>query len=183
MASLDSVAADTSETTSDSISSAKNTPNPFPTALPTAGISVLHCKYIYLDLLGSIGCTAKIVYSIQKLVELTGQRCQTEGCTAVLSFKYHVTGCVISIVGTCSNHHCFSWNSSDKLIRQAQGQIYVDNIHFVSALILSGNHYKKLRLRSVGDCIYLCWRPIDICQKCGGLLIHRFPSKGYLVHL
>ena len=106
----------------------------------------------YLDLFGSIGCTAKVVCSIQKLVELTRQKCRTEGCTAVLSIKYHVTGCAISIVGTCSNHHRFTWNSSDKPISQAQGQIYVDNIHFASALILSGNHYKKLRylLNSLG---------------------------------
>ena len=42
ISSLDSVATDTSVTTSDSISSAENTPNSLPTALPTTGISVLH---------------------------------------------------------------------------------------------------------------------------------------------
>ena len=64
----------------------------------------------------------------------------------MISIKYHITGCAISIICTCSNHHQFAWKSSDKLISQAQGQIYVDNIHFASALILSGNHYKKIEM-------------------------------------
>ena len=62
----------------------------------------------------------------------------------MISIKYHVTGCAISITYTCSNHHQFTWKSLDELISQAQGQIYVDNIHFASALILSGNYYKKI---------------------------------------
>ena len=64
----------------------------------------------------------------------------------MISIKYCVTGCAISIVCICSNHHQFAWKSSDKLISQAQGQIYMDNIHFASTLILSGNHYKKIEM-------------------------------------
>lgn len=92
------------------------------------------------------GPTTKVVCSVQKLVELTGQKCRTEGCESQLSIKYRVTGCAISIVGTCGNQHRFVWKSSDKITSRAHGQIYVDNIHFASALILSGNQFKKLEL-------------------------------------
>lgn len=90
-----------------------------------------------------VGTTVKVVCSIQKLLELTGQTCRTEGCTAKLSVKYVVTGCTISISCICDNQHCFMWKSSDELVSQAHGHIYVDNIHFASCLILSGNHYSK----------------------------------------
>jgi len=66
-------------------------------------------------LLYFVGATAKIVCSIKKLLELTGQTCRAEGCTAKLSVKYLVTGCTISISGICENQHRFVWKSSDEL--------------------------------------------------------------------
>ena len=95
-------------------------------------------------LLCFVGTNAKIVCSIEKLLELTGQTCRAEGCTAKLSVKYLVTGCTISISGICENQHNFMWKSSDELVSQAHGHILVDNVHFASCLILSGNHYSKL---------------------------------------
>ena len=110
-----------------------------------------------------VGTTVKVVCSIQKLLELTGQTCRTEGYIAKLSVKYAVTGCTISISCICDNQNCFMWKSSDELVSQAHGHIYVDNIHFASCLILSGNHYSKFEmfarffgLKSLNDLLIMC---------------------------
>lgn len=76
-------------------------------------------------------------------MELTGHKGLSKGYTAVLSIKHCVTEYAILNICTCSNDHQLAWKLSDKLTSLAQGQIYVDDNHFTSALIPSHNHHKN----------------------------------------
>ena len=86
----------------------------------------------------------KIICSLHKLLQLVGQVCQVDGCRARREVDYKLTGCCITVFGICTSGHRFNWNSSDTLISQAGGMIYLDNLNFASALVLSGNNYRKI---------------------------------------
>ena len=72
-----------------------------------------------------------------------GQVCQVDDRGARREVDYKVTGCCITVFGTCTSGHQFNWNSSDILTSQVGGTIYLDNLNFASALVLSGNNYRK----------------------------------------
>ena len=58
------------------------------------------------------------------------------------------SGCVIIIHGKCLAGHTFQWESSDVSINQKQAKIYMDNLHFSAAIVLSGNHFHKIKMLS-----------------------------------
>lgn len=93
----------------------------------------------------------KIICSLHKLLQLVGQVCQVDGCGARQEVDYRITGCCITVFGICTSGHQFNWNSSDTLTSQAGGMIYLDNLNFASALVLSGNNYRKF----YGFCSFL----------------------------
>ena len=97
--------------------------------------------HIFCDLLDHT--CLKIICSLHKLLQLVGQVCQLDGCGARWEVDYKKTGCCITVFGTCTSGHQFNWNSSDILTSQAGGTIFLDNLNFVSALVLSGNNYQK----------------------------------------
>lgn len=87
-----------------------------------------------------------MVCRVERLLELVGETCRHDGCSAKQVVKYIITGCCIVIRGLCEHGHCFTWESSDKLCSQACGQIYTDNLQFASAIVLSGNNYRKIAI-------------------------------------
>ena len=50
--------------------------------------------------------------------------------------------------GKCLAGHTFQWESSDVVINQRQAKIYMDNLHFSAAIVLSGNHFHKIKMLS-----------------------------------
>jgi len=42
--------------------------------------------------------------------------------------------------------HKFFWESSDVLVNQINARTYVDNLQLSSAIVLSGNHYHKIKI-------------------------------------
>ena len=73
--------------------------------------------------------------------------------------KYSIIGCCIVIKGTCEHDHYFTWESSDKLCSQVCGQIYVDNLEFASALVLSRNNYHKFAIFAKLFCQQIVGQP------------------------
>ena len=88
----------------------------------------------------------KVVCRAQKLIELFGEICRHHECNAKQVVTYSIIGCCIMIKGLCEHGHCFTWESSDKLCSQVFGWRYIDNLEFASALMLSGNNYRKIAI-------------------------------------
>ena len=82
---------------------------------------------------------------LTKLLELAGGKCRHGGCNEYVAINHTITGCCITIYGQCCNNHGFYWESSNVILNQMKSHIYEDNLLFCSALLLSGNHYTKLK--------------------------------------
>lgn len=86
----------------------------------------------------------RFICSLHKLLELAAGVCDVDNCGSQRNIDYAPSGCCISIFGTCANGHPFYWESSDKLGTGDQRKLLIDNLHFASAIVLSGNHYSKM---------------------------------------
>ena len=80
------------------------------------------------------------------------------------------------------------WKSSDELVSWAHGHIYVDNIHFASCLILSGNHYSKFEmfakffgLHIIKQSTYLVCVPTKLDMPSSKQILSFTASTEYLV--
>ena len=105
------------------------------------------CIYFLIVTFVYIGVSnVKVVCRVQKLLELAGEICRNDGCSAKQVVKYSIIGCCIVIKGSCEHGDCFTWESSEKICSQVCGRIYVDNLEFASALVLSGNNYRKIAI-------------------------------------
>lgn len=88
----------------------------------------------------------QVICSGHKLIQLVDQRCHEAGCTSQRTIRYGITCCCLTINAVCNNGHVYRWESSDVLVSQNPNKLYVDNLHFASTLVLSGNNYKKIQL-------------------------------------
>ena len=88
-------------------------------------------------------CT-KIFCSLHKLLQLAGYICKVDGCRARRDIDYKIHGCTVKLFGICTQGHRFVWESSDVITSKAGGRLYLDNLNFASALILSGNNFCKM---------------------------------------
>ena len=88
-------------------------------------------------------CT-KIFCSLHKLLQLAGYICKVDGCRARWDIDYKIHGCTVKLFGICTQGYRFVWESSDVVTSKAGGRLYLDNLNFASALILSGNNFCKM---------------------------------------
>ena len=89
--------------------------------------------------------STRYICSINKLLDLAAGVCNVSNCGSQRKVDYKPSGCYIIIYGTCGNGHTFQWESFERLGEgQHQKQLHVDNLHFASAIVLSGNNYSKI---------------------------------------
>ena len=88
----------------------------------------------------------RFICSIDRLLDLAGGVCRVGSCGKRCQVDYKPSGCCIILFGTCENGHAFEWESSDRLgqEKQKQKRLHTDNLHFASAIVLSGNSYSKI---------------------------------------
>lgn len=90
----------------------------------------------------------RVICSVHKLIELVDKRCHHANCSSLHDINYVTSGCSIIIHGKCLAGHTFQWESSDVLINDRQAKIYMVNLHFSAAIVLSGNHFNKIKMLS-----------------------------------
>ena len=84
--------------------------------------------------------------SLQKILQLVDNRCKVQTCNSNYDIKHEICGCCLKITGRCANAHTFIWCSSDVISNVTGNRIFVDNLYFASAVVLSGNSFSKLEL-------------------------------------
>ena len=84
--------------------------------------------------------------SVNRVLELAAGVCNVKNCGSEREVDYKPSGCCIIIYGTCGNGHSYQWESSKRLGQEQQKhkRLHVDNLHFASAIVLSGNNYSKI---------------------------------------
>lgn len=85
-----------------------------------------------------------IICSSHKLIELFGKVCQEEGCGKEYHLTNTIIGCCLTISTLCSNGHVRKWSSSET-VTNTNGNVFLDNLDFETALVLSGNHFTKIQ--------------------------------------
>ena len=86
----------------------------------------------------------RIICSSLKLMELFGKVCQEEGCGEEYHLTDTIVGCCLTISARCSNGHLRKWSLSER-ITNSNGSVFLDNLDFATALVLSGNHFTKMQ--------------------------------------
>lgn len=135
----------------------------------------------------------RVMVSVEKLLELNGDRCMatssTEDASSMCGEKlsYSVTSCGsrVEIVWKCSNGHHKKWESSEVLAVKRNTNTYVNDSLQAAAIIISGNNYEKFSLLSKALNLNLissstftrfqkhCAEPVvrDIWTKMNGLIV------------
>lgn len=70
-------------------------------------------------------------------------------CNSLCDINYtsHTTsGCCATVYGKCLAGHTFQWQSSDIIANQTHATMFVNNLHFSTAIVLSGNNYHKIKI-------------------------------------
>ena len=88
----------------------------------------------------------RVLCSLQKILQLIDNRCKVQTCNNNYDIKHEICGCCLKITGRCANAHTFTWCSSDVISNVTGNRIFVDNLYFTSAVVLSGNSFSKLEL-------------------------------------
>ena len=92
----------------------------------------------------------RVMVSVDKLVELNGDRCMAaEGetlCGQKLTYSGHNVGSRVEIVWNCCKGHHKKWESSEILGVKNNSNIYLNDSLQAAALIISGNNYSKFSL-------------------------------------
>jgi hypothetical protein len=82
----------------------------------------------------------KFVCTLSLFLEVFKARCQTPGCTAVPTVKYHFVGMALFVTSTCTFGHKNKFFSSCEV-----NNIFVNNLQTAASIILSGSHYAKMK--------------------------------------
>jgi hypothetical protein len=82
----------------------------------------------------------KFVCTLSLFLEVFKTRCQTPGCTAVPTVKYHFVGMALFVTSTCTFGHKNKFCSSGEV-----NNIFVNNLQTAASIILSGSHYAKMK--------------------------------------
>ena len=88
----------------------------------------------------------RVLCSLEKILQLVDNRCKVQACSGNYDIKYEFCGCCLKITGRCANAHTFTWCSSDVISNVASSKLFLDNLNFASAVVLSGNSFSKLEL-------------------------------------
>ena len=95
----------------------------------------MYC-YVYVD---------RIICSLEFIMELAKGKCHHANCESYYQVTHRIYGCCLVIFGICKNGHTQRWESSLSQLNQKGHRIFVDNLKFSAAVILSGNHFQKLQ--------------------------------------
>ena len=106
---------------------------------PDSNSRIFLCIFLYHCFEGSTN--KHIIYSSLKLIELFGKVCQEEGCGEEYHIINTIVGCCLTISTWCSNGHLRKWSSSERVTNSS---VFLDNLDFATALVLSGNHFTKI---------------------------------------
>ena len=88
----------------------------------------------------------RVLCSLEKILQLVDNQCKVQTCNGNYDIKYEFCGCCLKITGRCANAHTFMWCSSDVVSNVASSKLFLDNLNFASAAVLSGNSFSKLEL-------------------------------------
>ena len=90
--------------------------------------------------------STRYICSVNRLLDLAAGVCNVNNCGNQRKVDYKPSGSCIIIYGICENGHSFQWESSERLGQGQQKQkgLHLDNLHFASAIVLSGNNNSKI---------------------------------------
>ena len=90
----------------------------------------------------------KVICSLDLLLEVFARCCFTPGCANAPEINYHLVGTTLIVNSVCQSGHTFRFSSSHEV-----NSMYVNNIQFCSAVLLSGNNYGKVN--RLAECLNL----------------------------
>jgi hypothetical protein len=82
----------------------------------------------------------KFICSLDLLLAVFQVRCQTPGCTALPSVRFHFVGATITVNSTCSSGHTHRFCSSGQI-----NDLYASNLQVAASIMLSGNQFGKIK--------------------------------------
>ena len=77
-------------------------------------------------------CNSRFVCSVDKLLELVGSKCRTEGCDRDCNFTPAFVGCCMVVTGLCCAGHAFTWESSHVKLNKPGSRVFTDNLDIAS---------------------------------------------------
>ena len=90
----------------------------------------------------------KFICSLDLLLAVFQARCQTPGCTALPSVRFHFVGVTINVNSTCSSGHTHRFCSSHRI-----NDVYTSNLQVAASIMLSGNQFEKAK--RMAKCLHL----------------------------
>lgn len=88
----------------------------------------------------------RVMVSINKLVELSEDKCALCGEGLHLKEDVETFGSRVEIIRKCKNGHCQKWVSSEVLGVKNNVEFFLNDSLFAAAIIISGNNYSKFTL-------------------------------------
>lgn len=97
----------------------------------------------------------RVICSLPKIMDLfSNTKCRYANCNSLCDVNYTTSGCCIIVRVKCLAGHMFQWQSSDTVANQTHATMFADNLHFSTAVVLSGNNYHKIKM--FADIFGLC---------------------------
>ena len=88
----------------------------------------------------------RVMVSINKLVELSEEKCTFCGEGLHLKEDVKTIGSRVEIIRKCKNGHCRKWVSSEVLGVKNNAEFFLNDSLLAAAIIISGNNYSKFSL-------------------------------------
>ena len=96
----------------------------------------------------------QFICSLDKLLELLGSKCHTNGCERTCTFSHEFIGCCLTVSGLCAGGHEFNWASSHiesqntvgNRTSRPGGRIFTVNMEVTTSLVISGNNCRKIEM-------------------------------------
>ena len=88
----------------------------------------------------------RVMVSIDKLVELSEQKCALCGEGLHVKEDVKTIGSRVEIIRECNNGHCQKWVSSEVLGKKNNVEFFLNDSLLAAAIIISGNNYSKFSL-------------------------------------
>ena len=88
----------------------------------------------------------RVMISINKLVELSEEKCALCGKGLYIKEDVKTVGSRVEIIRKCKNGHCQKWVSSEVLGVKNNAEFFLNDSLLAAAIIISGNNYSKFSL-------------------------------------
>ena len=87
----------------------------------------------------------RVICSLKFIMEVAKGKCRHDNCNSYYQITHRMYGCCLVLFGTCENGHSVKWESSPSQQNEKGHRIYVDNLIFSAAVVLSGNNFQKIQ--------------------------------------